>query len=244
MREIPLFVGVDGCRAGWLAVTHDAAGFGFQVFRTMEDLVLALSDAALILVDMPIGLPSSSHPYRQCERDARKLLGSRASSVFSTPCRNAVHASDIDAARLANINEMAKSLSAQSWGICSKIAEVDRFLCKAGSPLQPIREVHPEVCFWGLNGKKAMPHSKKTPMGLQERIEVLRRVGSGTDDLIAHVKRSYRRNAVQVDDILDALVACITAMASLNSELLRLGEIGEFDDRGLPMEMVYALANV
>jgi len=50
-------VGVDGCRAGWIAVRWGDS-VTHHLCRRFED-VLAL-DAAIIAVDIPIGLPQRS----------------------------------------------------------------------------------------------------------------------------------------------------------------------------------------
>ena len=54
-----------------------------------------------------------------------------------------------------NIAEMGKSLSAQAHAICTKIAEVDQLLLMSPALRHRVREVHPEVCFWAINGQIA-----------------------------------------------------------------------------------------
>jgi predicted RNase H-like nuclease len=51
------FIGVYGCRAGWIAVTDDGGQLTFQIFTTMRELLDAFPEAELVLVDIPIGLP-------------------------------------------------------------------------------------------------------------------------------------------------------------------------------------------
>jgi hypothetical protein len=51
-------VGVDGCRGGWLAVRLSRDGNSdCRIFPDMASLWAAHRQAALILVDIPIGLP-------------------------------------------------------------------------------------------------------------------------------------------------------------------------------------------
>ena len=55
-------VGVDGCKGGWFAVRIEGGDEGDYtpcVFPTMAGLLAAWDDAALILIDVPIGLPHS-----------------------------------------------------------------------------------------------------------------------------------------------------------------------------------------
>jgi len=82
-------VGIDGCRAGWLAVSCDSnelkmgaetQSIDIQVFATIEALWSAHHDASLLLVDMPIGLLEGLP--RQVEPAARKGLRGRTASVF------------------------------------------------------------------------------------------------------------------------------------------------------------------
>ncbi len=53
--------------------------------------------------------------------------------------------------------------------------------------------------------------------------------------LLKYVPAKYRRKDVAKDDVLDALVAAITALGPLNS----LPDPPELDDKGLPMQMLY-----
>jgi predicted RNase H-like nuclease len=164
--QMSTVVGVDGCRAGWIAVTSSAGALTFGIFASMRELLDHHHDANLILVDIPIGLPSKGTPSRPCDTAARLLLGRRRSSVFSAPSRFASRALDIADARQRNIAELGKSLSAQAHAICLKIAEVDQLLLTDHSLRNRVREVHPEVCFWALNGRAPLQHAKKERAGV------------------------------------------------------------------------------
>ena len=60
-------VGVDGCRAGWLAVKLSRPGdWECRIFPDMASLWSAYRRAALILVDIPIGLPEAAND-RSCD---------------------------------------------------------------------------------------------------------------------------------------------------------------------------------
>ena len=52
------YVGVDGCRFGWVAVAEEAGRLEYRLFGAMSDVLAAHPDAERILVDIPIGLPS------------------------------------------------------------------------------------------------------------------------------------------------------------------------------------------
>jgi predicted RNase H-like nuclease len=115
---------------------------------------------------MPIGLAAAGP--RQCDLDAKALLGRRGSSVFITPCRAALRAVE-DYERACELNRKAcgKAFSKQAFGILRKIREIDRFMTPA---LQDhLREAHPEVIF-AVHNAAPMQHRKSTAEGKAERL--------------------------------------------------------------------------
>jgi predicted RNase H-like nuclease len=232
-------VGVDGCKAGWLAVTRKGAGLEHRVFPHIRELVNGFRDAQRILVDIPIGLPWPGVPVRPCDQLARRLLGNpRRSSVFPVPCREALAACSLQEARAINTARIGKSVSEQTWGISPKIAQVDRFLLADNVRRLLVREIHPEVCFWALAGRRPMQHKKKTEEGLEERLAVLRHHEPCIASFLDYVLRDTLREEVQADDVLDATVAFVTSEAR-DGELASLVGDPSHDLAGLPMEMVY-----
>lgn len=77
-RELRQIVGVDGCKAGWLAAiatVGDIATPRLAIFSDIAALLEALAPDALIAIDMPIGLPDRIvGPGRAAERLVRPLL--------------------------------------------------------------------------------------------------------------------------------------------------------------------------
>ncbi|MDH4209438.1 MAG: DUF429 domain-containing protein, partial [Anaerolineae bacterium] len=126
----------------------------------------------------------------------------------------------------------------QSWAISPKIREVDLLLRTSEAARGLVREVHPEVCFWGLDGERSMTHPKRTPEGFAERLEVIRKVYGECDECVKEALRKHEGRGAARDDILDALAAAVTARFGLNA-LKTLPEAPERDEEGLPMEMVY-----
>src|SRR5262245_7217339 len=89
--------GVDGCTAGWLVTfAHPTGGeVRVRIVRRFDEVLTADEGAAVIAVDIPIGLPQRAGPGgRTPERLVRPLLGERQSSVFSVPSRAALAATD------------------------------------------------------------------------------------------------------------------------------------------------------
>src|SRR5687767_14622947 len=104
-----LHVGVDGCKAGWLAVTRSGLDLDYAICTNIGEVVNAFPKALRILIDVPIGLPWPGVPMRPCDELARSLLGRpRGSSVFPVPCREALAASDVDEARAINKERLGR----------------------------------------------------------------------------------------------------------------------------------------
>lgn len=236
-----VFVGADGCKAGWFTVIlMEDTDWKVDVFWDVSSLWQEYSSASLILLDIPIGLQERGRQERLCDRRARELLGpKRASSVFPAPCRPAVYVKTWEEASDVNERMTGRRLSRQTWNIIPKIREVDILLLKDKSARLRVRETHPEICYWALAGYHPMRYSKKTKQGFSERIKVLQSVYPRTTDVINHALSVYKRNEVAKDDILDALSAAVTATVEVQG-LVSIPGTPVVDSRGLRMEMVYA----
>ena len=117
--------GIDGCRAGWLAVSIDAAGKrGFTIVERITQL--AALDDATVFIDIPIGLPDSG--YRGCDLAARRLLKGAQSRVFLGLRRPLLdYLNDYKAAN-AWAKRDGKGLAKQAFNILPKIAEIDALM--------------------------------------------------------------------------------------------------------------------
>lgn len=94
-------------------------------------------------------------------------------------------------------------------------------------------EVHPEVCFWALNQRRAMKHNKKTKEGIAERIAFLREAFPEIDKHLAS-----RPPRVGADDLLDAGAAAWTALRLHNGKALPVCT-AERDEKGLAVSIWY-----
>ena len=246
------FVGVDGCKAGWFSVgLDDDCGYEVKVCDDFQGILDYYRNASLILVDIPIGLPDGSPSERPCDPAARRLLKRpRSSSVFRVPTRETVHQmaeglSFEEAKKLEQDLTDGKSISEQTRWIMDKIAQVDRVMTtQSDNASLRIREIHPELCFWGLNKKTAMKNKKKPVKGSDERLQVLGTAECRTQKIYDKACLHWRRKEVARDDILDALVAAVTAKLGCQDndyELRTLPDDPPKDCKGLPMEMVYTI---
>jgi predicted RNase H-like nuclease len=237
-RHAVKHIGVDGCKAGWVAVTRAAARLHCEIAPHIGVIVDTFPKAERIFIDIPIGLPHAS-PVRSCDQLARKMLGTgRSSSVFPVPCRDALAARTLKQARTINKRRLDRSIGAQTWAICRKIAEVDHYMQSHRDWRNVIHEIHPEICFWALAGQQPMTHGKKTASGRAERLAVLKRFEPTIENFLAEVLSHTRRADVQADDVLDATAAFITAEAK-HGELTRICPQPLHDERGLPMDLSY-----
>lgn len=211
--------GVDGCRAGWITVlmrVDDSNSHRIMTAPTLAAIADAPEQPAVIAVDMPIGLPERTQGSgRLPEQLIRPLLGQRQSSVFAIPSRRAVEAEDYgDACTIAAAtSEPPRKVSRQGFAIFPKIREIDALLRARPDLLPRTCEVHPELAFWALNGRKALDQPKKvkgTPYGpgMAARRELLSRSGLLPQSLI-HAPTP--RGAAE-DDLLDALAGLTVAL--------------------------------
>lgn len=237
------YIGVDGCKRGWFFVRSWGSGLDFGIVETLDELVADTPDNARIMIDIPIGLRDDTAAPRQCDSAARKLLGGkRASSVFPSPIRAILHELTYAEASSKSHRLTGKRISQQSFAIMRKIREVDELVCDSDHARRLIREIHPEVCFWGLNGGVPMSSNKKSAEGFSERLKLIESHLPQAQEIVSRVLSEYLRKDVARDDILDASVALVTAMAPTDS-LRTLPESPELDLQGLPMEMVYRCAS-
>ncbi|MCI0401030.1 MAG: DUF429 domain-containing protein [Gammaproteobacteria bacterium] len=233
------YIGVDGCCSGWFWVgLSDRSDWRTGICKSAKALGAVAAASRVTLIDVPIGLRDAGCEERLCDKVARRALGPRASSVFPAPARATLAAEDYTQAKGINREVLGRGLSLQSWAITPKIREIDDLLRSPGGLRNLVREVHPEVCFWGLNGKRPMAHNKKKRAGREERVERMTKILPETSSIIACVARIYHRRDVAWDDILDALVAAITAKLGAG-RLQTLPAKPATDAFGLPMEMVF-----
>ena len=230
--------GVDGCKAGWFFVCLNGEDVTLGTVARLSDLVDAAPADSHVFIDIPIGLRDSDGDSRFCDTAARRLLGSpRRSSIFNAPIRAILNQTDYATTNAESKRISGKGLSRQTFAITPKIKEVDDLLCSSQKARSIIREVHPELCFYGLAGRIAMRHRKKTKSGIEERLAVLKR---HCPEVGGHVSRSlaeYPRKQVAADDVLDAFVCAVTA--TMREHWRTVPETPEIDSQGLSMEFVY-----
>ena len=233
----PAAVGVDGCRGGWFFFAGDDDGFRWGLEVRFSQIMQGLPQDSRVMVDIPIGLAGPSCPVRVCDTLARRRLGPRSSSVFSTPSRAALDCADYADASRRNHEITGRKLSRQSWNLFPRIREVDAYLDTHRSARAQVFESHPELCFAALAGGRPMTHYKKTEPGFAERLELLCAQWPEAPAAVEAVLSVLPRSQVARDDIMDALVLAVTARLDWDN-LETVPAQAEHDQAGLPMAMV------
>ena len=243
--------GVDGCRAGWFYVALDGTGeWCCRVASGLAEIVDAAGSGDRVLVDIHIGLPDASRPGpRECDSAARRQLNHdqfgnllpagerRGASVFPAPAREALGAKSYEEACAMNRTAIGTMLSKQAAGLLGKIREADELLRNNAKARRIVREAHPELCFWALNGRRPMQHSKKGAPGRHARLAALAPCWPLAKPACDEISQLYLRKQVAHDDILDAMAVAVIARAN---KLRSLPEIPPRDAEGLPMRVTWA----
>lgn len=236
---------MDGCRGGWIAAVEDAGGScGLHLFAGFGGLLQALPRDALILVDMPIGLPDRIRgPGRAAEQAARPHLGARRGSIFSIPARAAVEAGRgpfadgvtrreayARSCRLARaLSDPPSAVSIQGFGLFPKILEIDDALCADPRLAERVLESHPELVWTNLSGLPCR-YPKTTGEGVAERRAILQAQG-----LPASLVEAPRPRGAAEDDRLDACALLVAARRVRAGSARRYPEPPERDRHGLPI---------
>jgi predicted RNase H-like nuclease len=196
-------LGVDACRAGWVAIAWDGREVSAYVHADIGAVAaLAAADGPVdvIGIDIPLGLADSS--VRHADLLARKAAGPRWASVFVTPVRGAVVIDDYQEASALNRRLTGSGISRQAFNLRDKILQVDTWLPDAPCP---VLEVHPELSFAELAGAP-LTDSKSTWAGAVRRRRLLAAAGIEVSGDLGLTGRQ-----AGVDDVLDAAAVAWTA---------------------------------
>jgi predicted RNase H-like nuclease len=240
--------GVDGCKGGWLVVLVRPEGQDIWILDPpLKHFADVLARAAIVAVDMPVGLPRCGG--RAAEILVRPLLKTLSRSVFPIPSRLAVFAEIGPFANeqeryaahqraclvAAETSNPPKRIPIQTFGIFPKIREVDECLRSTAGAIDRVFEVHPEVAFWRLNGGQELTEPKKRNgrphfPGLSYRRQLLRKAGLPNAAIDAEAPRG-----ASDDDLLDALACAAIARRIHSNKAQPFPNPPERDECGIPM---------
>ena len=232
-------LGLDACRAGWIAISLDEENAGYWLLETEEELETFFEDFDRIFIDVPIGLEDENY-VRECDAKLRERLGpDYKASVFNPPLRPALHAPTYAEASMTSYEITGKKISIQAWNITPNIRTVDDLLTGNEEYEKKVFESHPELLFQILNGGNSILQKKATKKGLRHRLGLLKKQSKFADDFFRDIKEEYRRNQVDEDDIVDAMALALFAKRSLDKEMKTLPENPPTDSEGLIMAIHY-----
>lgn len=218
--------GVEPCPAGWFVVSGKLQGVSLfpeppQVMSNLTEVLDHRPAYEIIALHAPIGLPGNRTPGgRACDRQARKLLGTRRGTAISAPPSR----SDV-------YDASGEGLSAVVRAQLTRIREVQRDV--ASYHQRTVFEVHPELGFFQLNDDKPLRFAKRTGLGIDERLALLQARMPGLERVIDNVPAGVR-----LATVLDACVDLWTARRIAARAVARLPEVPEWNEDGLRMELV------
>jgi predicted RNase H-like nuclease len=220
-------LGVDGWRLAWVGALLDGRSVRLLPLPDVP-AVLAVPDAEVVAVDMPIGLPE--HGVRACDVAARTLLGRAGSSVFPTPVRGVLATDDYAEARAISraATDPPRAPSAQAFQLVRSIRALDDAL--GTPPTERVAEVHPELAF--RRGLGAVTDRKGTARGTVQRLRALRAV-MDVEEALADAPPG-----VPVIDALDACAAAWSAQRLVEGTAECVGD-GTRDSLGRPMRICW-----
>lgn len=191
-------MGTDGWTGGWVVVAiRDGRFLEASIHANADDLLRYWSDAEVVAIDVPIGLPEDS-AHRRADLEARKIVGN---SIFLAPPLLVAGASSYEAANAVSRKLFGKGVSSQAYYLGRRSAELGE--SATGGRLF---EVHPELSFRALNQGNPLSWSKRTWAGQVERRRLLAQVGIMVPDDLGPV------GVVPTDDVFDAAAAAWSAM--------------------------------
>ena len=221
-----LLAGVEPCRGGWLVVSGKLQGVSLfpdppQLMGTLTEILDYRPSFEIVALHSTIGLPSERAPGgRACDRDARRLLGARrGAAIVSPPLRSILG------------DDAGEGLSAVVRRLLPRIREVQDNV--ASYHQRSVFEVHPELGFYQLNDDAPLRYSKRTSLGIEERLALLQARMPGLERVLDN-----RPESVPLPRLLDACVDLWTARRVAARALSRLPEVPEWNEDGLRMELV------
>lgn len=174
---------------------------------------------------MPIGLPIDS--ARQSDIDARRYLSPRGSTVFPTPPRVCLLATDYAGACELARGATGKAISLQAWNIMSKMRELDAHVTSHHEAR--VAEIHPECSFMAMNNDEPLD-SKHTVVGREQRARL---IAQHFNVVLARLR------GARPDDVFDAYAVLWSTERFARGEHRTMPDGGaQRDARGLLMRIV------
>ena len=220
--------GVKPCATGWLVAAAKLHGTTFapeepRVIESFVDVLDQRPAFAIITVNAPIGyLESFVTGGRDCDRDARALLGRRGAAVQSAPIRSQVE-EGVDGSP-DGLNAVTRKLLPRYREVAAEIAPYRQ---------RSVYEVTSELSFYQLNDDSPLRWSKRSERGQEERRSLLaKKIPGGERIFDAKLPR------VPYSHLLDVAAFMWTARRIFAKAGVRVPQDPQWDESGLRMEIV------
>ncbi len=218
---------VSPCPGGWLVASAKLHGTTFapeepRVLAKFNETFEERPQFEVMVVNAPIGYPDNPEGLRTCDRAARALLGRRGMTVRNIPMRSTVE---------SGIPRADERLDAVTLVLLSRYAEVAAEMLPYRQ--RSVYEVHPELCYYVLNGDKPLTRGKHSPSGQIERRVLLEKRVPGAKRVL-----SASLPGVKLAHLCDVTAMLWTARRAFAKAAVRIPENPEWDSEGLRKEII------
>jgi predicted RNase H-like nuclease len=197
-------VGVDGAKAGWVAVALVDGRFTRAVeVANLVELPREFPAASVFAIDVPMHLNADT--FRSVDAKLRRQPGVSPSTVFNAPPRRALDAASHEAAQRWCTSRGLMGFSQQSWALREKIISAEVLHVEAKGP--SFVEVHPEATFALMNKGARLRGGKRSWNGVMHRRQLLAELGITLPDELPNGV-----GGIGIDDVLDAAAAAWSAL--------------------------------
>ena len=221
---------VTPCPPGWLVQAAKVQGATFaperpRVYPTFLEILDERPAFELLIVNAPVGYRDApGDPPRQCDAEARRLLGVRGAAIHNAPPRPVLEG----------------AMTWQEGGLDAITATLLPRYREVALEMSPFRqrvvfEGNPELSFYQLNRDTSMRRSKRLAEGRDERVDVLdTHVPGGIENALRDPP-----DGVGLRHQLDAMALLWTARRVFGHGARRIPREPEWDSTGLRMEFVF-----
>jgi len=223
-----LVAGVTSCRGGWLVAGAKLQGTIFSPedpvrIDSFVDVIDMRPGYSVIALNAPVGgLDKAAVGGRSCDREARILLGRRASAVKSAPV--AVDSPEGTELLPDNIDAISRTLLPSYQEVAREMAPFRQ---------RTVYEVNADLSFFQLNDDVPMRWSKYSEKGIAERRALVEAKLPGSLRII-----DSEVPGASLSHLLDAAAILWTARRIFAKAAIRIPSEPEWDEQGLRMELV------
>jgi predicted RNase H-like nuclease len=221
--------GVTPCGRHWLVASAKIAGSNFapeppRLYDSFLDVLSERPAFVVVVVNAPIGyLDIRQSGFRDCDVEARAMLGRRGATVRKAPTRDVLSGA---------LPWKEASLDAVSATMLPCYIEVSAEM----SPYRQrtVYEGQPELSFYQLNKDTPLGFSKSSDAGHEERRAILAAKMNGIEKVLDANIRTVREN-----HLFDASALLWSARRVFARAAKRIPIDPKWDNEGLRMELVY-----